>query len=129
MNKQRNAKIPQGEQRSTAISEHTKFRTTKQWKVFRQSILAEREHRCQCCGIPKKPKGLQLHHKKPQDYTDLSHPEDFVLVCSECHKLIERMSRRFRGKNASTILNAEVWYLLLSPYFPEVHIEKGISEK
>ena len=97
---------------------HSKFRTTKVWAEFRQSILDQRPHRCELCGIYKKPKGLQLHHLHPADYTNLSNPDDFALLCSDCHSMIEKMAKRFKGKKADTILNPELWRQLYGRFFP-----------
>lgn len=99
------------------ITAHSRYRATKEWKVFRASLLLVREHRCACCGIPKKPKALQLHHLDPKNYTNLD-PKMFVFLCSDCHTLVEKMAKRFRGKNAHTILNPEKWRDLLEAFFP-----------
>jgi len=97
-------------------AEHTKFRSTSRWREFRSRLLEERGYRCACCGIKKK-KGLQIHHKDPDHYDDLT-PEKFIILCSDCHGLVEKMAKRFRGKKANTITNSELWYELLSPFFP-----------
>lgn len=97
-------------------AEHTKFRSTSRWREFRSRLLEERGYRCACCGIKKK-KGLQIHHKDPDQYEDLT-SEKFVILCSDCHGLVEKMAKRFRGKKANTITNSELWYELLSPFFP-----------
>ena len=96
-------------------AEHTKFRSTTRWRVFRKSLLEARGYQCACCGIKKK-KGLQIHHKDPENYLDLT-PEKFVILCSGCHDLVEKFAKRFRGKKANTITNADLWYALLSPFF------------
>ena len=97
-------------------AEHTKFRTTTRWRKFRIQLLEERGYKCQCCGIKKK-KGLQIHHKRPDKYTDLDIHEDFVVLCSDCHDLVEKFAKRFRGKKKNTITNANLWFTLLSPFF------------
>ena len=97
-------------------AEHAKFRSTTRWREFRTHLLENRGYCCACCGIKKK-KGLQIHHKDPDQYDDLT-PEKFVILCSDCHGLVEKMAKRFRGKKVNTIANAKLWYELLSPFFP-----------
>ena len=72
--------------------EKTKFRSTKLWKCFRQSILDERGAVCECCGRRLPENKLQLHHLKPNEYENLN-PNNFVLLCSYCHDNVERISK------------------------------------
>ena len=96
------------------FKERTKFRTTKKWKTFRQELIEKRGSYCACCGIKKK--GLQVHHRDSEHYEELD-SEKFDLLCANCHSLIEKFMRRFRGKKANTIKNPELWFALLSPFF------------
>lgn len=100
------------------FKEHNQFRTTKEWKDFRKKILEKRGLFCECCGTSytlKTSRRLQVHHKDPKNYLDLS-PEKFCLLCSECHKLIERVSKKINGKKG--IKNKEKWLELLKDYLP-----------
>ena len=106
--------------------EHTKFRSTTRWRQFRARLLEEREFKCACCGIKKK-KGLQIHHKRPDKYTDLEIHEDFVVLCSDCHDLVEKFARRFRGKKKNTIINADLWFALLGSFF-SIELEEDPEE-
>lgn len=72
--------------------EKTKFRNSKEWHNFRQSIIESRGSRCECCGRILPSGKLQLHHIKPENYTDLN-PDNFALLCSYCHEDVERLSK------------------------------------
>lgn len=76
--------------------EKIKYRKTAKWKNFRKSILDKNDRKCQICGIRKpgkQSKGLHLHH-----YNELAYgretSNDVILLCAECHKLIEKMLKR-----------------------------------
>jgi hypothetical protein len=103
---------------STFSEQHSKFRTSKEWKAFRLSIIEERQKKCECCGVQKNNASrLQLHHIFPLDYTNLS-PERFALLCANCHAEIERLSKRLRGKKAGTIENLDAWMELYGRFLP-----------
>lgn len=72
--------------------EKQKFRSTSTWKNWRKYILHKRNYTCEICGIVKK-KGLQLHHLDEENYT-LLQEERFILLCSSCHKEVERLVKR-----------------------------------
>ena len=99
------------------VSEQIVFRRSPAWVQFRQRLLENRGYRCECCGIPKK-KGLQIHHIYPGNYDDTSNMDHFAVLCSTCHRTVERMSIRFKGKNANSIRRPEVWIALYGHYFP-----------
>lgn len=78
----------------------SKYRQSKQWKEFRKQIIAERDSRCEICGIQKSGKSkrtLQLHHLDPSDYGSETR-DSVVLLCSSDHKLIERLLSRTKNK-------------------------------
>lgn len=98
--------------------EHNKFRTTKVWKEFRKKLIHDRGAECECCGTKysgKRIKQLQVHHKDPANYMDLA-PEKFVLLCSGCHDMIERMNKKLKGSKG--VKNKEKWLALIGEFLP-----------
>ena len=70
----------------------TEFRKSKEWKQFRLHLLETRGYQCEACGIKKKS-GLQIHHQDEANYTNLE-DDHFTILCSMCHKEIERLLKR-----------------------------------
>lgn len=69
--------------------EKSKYRKTKEWTDFRDSLLKERDYTCEICGKRSK-KGLNIHHYDEENYTDLQ-PHKFAVLCRFCHSsLLER---------------------------------------
>ena len=68
-------------------------RRTKAWRTFRQEVIEERGSICECCGT--KTKRISLHHadESLEHYADFTDKSKFFLVCSLCHKSIERLAR------------------------------------
>jgi predicted HNH restriction endonuclease len=100
------------------FNDHMKFRTTKVWKDFREKLLLERGAECTMCGTKysgKRIRQLQVHHRDPEHYEDLT-PEKFCLLCSGCHRIVERLSKKIRGKNG--VKNKEKWLALIEDYLP-----------
>ena len=100
--------------------EHTQFRTTKVWKEFRKKLLADRGTICECCGTRhngKQARQLQIHHKDPENYTDLT-PEKFAVLDSSCHDLVERYAIKLRGSKSGDIPSLELWIQLLYKFLP-----------
>lgn len=99
--------------------EKNKFRASKQWKEFRNSLLDERGSQCELCGTKysgRRKKTLQVHHLDPDNYTDLN-PDKFVLLCSSDHDLVERVAKKILSKNTE-LLNQDIWFLLLERFLP-----------
>lgn len=97
----------------------TKFRSSREWKEFRQSLLEERGCSCELCGTRysgKRKRYLQVHHLDPENYKDLS-PDKFVLLCSSCHEMVERISKKILSKNTE-LSNKSKWIILLENYLP-----------
>ena len=69
-----------------------RYRQTKKWKEFRAYLLDKAENRCYVCKGFKR-KGLQIHHLDPSTYGD-EKPEDCIVLCSSCHKELERLLRK-----------------------------------
>ena len=70
-----------------------------------------------CCGMKRLPKRLQIHHLFPSEYEDLS-PEKFAVLCPSCHDVVERYSKRLRGKKADEIANKDEWLALYGKFLP-----------
>lgn len=83
--------------------EKNKFRRSREWKNFRKELIELRGTYCECCG--KKTKLLDCHHADEKNYTDLSHPEKFFLVCKLCHKCISSLEQ----------INMDNWYKIRDP--------------
>lgn len=109
--------------------EKTKFRQTQKWKVFRAFFLKKTNSSCELCGSVysgKRKRMLQLHHRDPDNYTDLN-PEKFRLICSGCHEMVEKISKKVLSNNSS-LVNKEEWYILLKNFLP-FKVEKRLLEK
>lgn len=80
--------------------ERTKFRSTNTWKDFRLEILKGRGPYCECCGM--KHKSLTLHHRNMDktQYTNLSDPSHFRLLCRTCHDFAHHCYTQVNKKNA-----------------------------
>ena len=92
----------------------TKFRTLKVWKDFRKKMIEASGKKCQCCGV--KNGKLQIHHKYPNHYDDLT-PEKFVVICSSCHRTIEQLYKRVHAKK-KTLIREELWIALYGDFLP-----------
>lgn len=100
------------------LNSHQKsiFRRSKEWKLFRLELLNQRGSVCQCCGVKKK-NGLQIHHLNPADYEALI-PEDFSILCSTCHDIVELLFKRVRAKK-KTLVREELWLALFGEFLPK----------
>lgn len=60
-------------------------------------LLAQRGNKCESCGHGGNEKSLELHHIKPiAERPDLAKsPDNIMLLCNECHKVIHKeLSRK-----------------------------------
>lgn len=97
--------------------EKSKFRSSKDWKTFRWSLIKQRGPFCELCGTKysgKRLRMLQVHHLDPNNYTDLN-PDKFKLVCSSDHELIERVCKKVLSKT-TILFNKIQWFLLLENF-------------
>ena len=92
-------------------SERT-FRQSKRWKEFRRQLIKDRGPICELCGA--KSKKINVHHKDPDHYEDLT-PSKFVLLCPQCHRPAERIWAKIQRGVA--VPNREQWIALLEKYF------------
>lgn len=115
-------------------ADKNKFRTTKEWKLFRKSLMEERGCYCELCGgkySGKQQRKLQLHHIDPDNYTNLD-PEEFKFLCSSDHDLVERIAKKLLSKQAFNLRNKKLWYSLLKDFLPKnaiVVLERMIKEE
>ena len=83
------------EQRKEFTRQRHIFTRSDRWKQFRLDLIAKRGSFCEACGRPV-TKALQCHHNWKyttiEEYTDLTDESRFLLVCKQCHSLIERLS-------------------------------------
>ena len=71
-------------------TEKTKFRSTKRWKTFRETLIKKRGHSCELCGSIKPSKQLDVHHLRPDEYDNLDETK-FKILCTSCHGFVEEM--------------------------------------
>lgn len=72
--------------------QHTEFRLTPQWQVFRKYVLATRNQTCEFCGKRyTNTSYLDVHHKYRTNYQELK-DERFMLLCKTCHKFLHAKS-------------------------------------
>ena len=103
-----------------ATDDNVKFRRSKEWKSFRESLLDQVGNRCQLCGTRlsgKQKKRLQIHHLDPENYNDLD-PQKFRVLCTTDHKLVEKMATKILGKNPEDIPFLDRWVSLLGDFLP-----------
>lgn len=107
-----------------------KFRASKEWKDYRESILASRGSQCQCCYRKLPSSKLQLHHKdlSAENYEDLSDEKKHVLLCSNCHQIVHSLytilnNKKNQYKN-SEMLTFIAPYFILSDYLKEIIAQK-----
>lgn len=104
---------------------HSKFRESKEWKMFCILMRTRTDNRCECCGIRHaKGKGLNVHHKNPSEYENLENTDDFAVLCYSCHREVERLAKRLAGKNAALIIHKEEWLALYGAFLPKVKESK-----
>lgn len=94
-----------------------KIRSRKKWKTFRKKIMDEKCNTCELCGtkyIGKRKKMLNLHHINDsiQSYDD-TNTDNYRLLCSDCHDLVEKMLIKLDKKTVPDNLEY-LWVLLLS---------------
>lgn len=84
----------------------TKFRNTIEWKDFRAQFIQDNDGLCSFCGInhSKHTRKLELHHKdlNPLHYTDISNPNNFCLLCTNCHRTVHQFYTRVKSKKQPT---------------------------
>jgi hypothetical protein len=62
------------------------------WQTVRGKLLFERGGRCEKCSSSKM---LQAHHVRYDHlFSELSHMNDLLLLCSVCHAKVERDKKR-----------------------------------
>lgn len=93
--------------------ERQRFRSSKEWKAFRLTLLKGRSNTCEFCS-KQSNRGLTVHHRDmdKDHYTDLSNQSHFSLLCYSCHKLIhylyvctKRKSNPTTDKTIAKIVN------------------------
>lgn len=86
--------------RGAAQKSRARFRSSPAWKDFRLQMIERDGSKCQCCGIRYPSPKLQLHHKdlSKERYQELDVAENFVCLCSTCHKSLHAMERKVRSK-------------------------------
>lgn len=109
---------------STKLSQKdkSKFRATNEWTEFRKGIIQKKNNKCDCCGIFfKDTSKLNLHHKNldSAEYTNISNPDNFSLLCSTCHDISHSLHTKIISKknptNNSDILNLVFPYFIFTP--------------
>lgn len=75
--------------------EKNKYRNSKKWKKFRNTLLEEKNYTCEVCNIKKK-KGMHIHHINEDAYGNEDF-DDVVVLCPSCHKTIEWLLSRTKN--------------------------------
>lgn len=81
--------------------DYDQYIASKEWKSFRDSILAERKE-CKSCGSSQK---LHLHHKHYRNFKQET-PDDVEVLCFDCHNKFHA----FAITNQLTIAKASRFY-------------------
>lgn len=92
-----------------------KFRTSVEWKEYRNEIIKERGKQCECCGC-KSPK-ISLHHKDldSNNYKDLTNKSKHVLLCNRCHTTLHHYHTQLFKKDSKC--NNPNILTLIKPFF------------
>lgn len=91
-----------------------RFRGTIAWKKFRERMIKESNYTCSLCNVSyvgKRKKLLNVHHLYEEEYDNLI-PENFVVLCSSCHFMIEDQIAKYLKGEFHPKLHRE-WYILL----------------
>jgi hypothetical protein len=90
------------------------YRKSSDWKDFCEYLISKKEV-CERCGCSHKEakSGLQVHHKDPRNYNDLTE-EKFVVLCGVCHLKIE--SYCITEERMKLCPNVDKKFLTLYPY-------------
>lgn len=76
------------------------------WNRVRGKLLYDRGGRCERC---RSTAWLQAHHVTYKHFRkELSHPEDLVLLCRECHSKEHDKKRKTKRSLVKTIIKAIV---------------------
>lgn len=106
--------------------EKAKFRSHKVWKDFRARILKDVNYTCELSNTryrPSQSRSLQVHHRRPEQY-DLLQDQDFRVVNTTMHELIEYWDRRIKSKGFKLWPGFDNWLQLLGEYLTYEAIEK-----
>ena len=79
-----------------------KFRNLKKWKEFRKNLLNKVGNKCQLCSTVyygKRKRMLNIHHIYGEENYDILDEKRVVVVCAECHRLIEKFLLKFYKKS------------------------------
>lgn len=74
------------------------FRASKIWKCFRHQKHVE-QNGIDPITLKKLRKGCNLHHRNlsEEDYEDISHPEDFVMLNKATHDFCHEIYRYYKN--------------------------------
>ncbi|MFM2203240.1 MAG: hypothetical protein RLZZ605_204 [Bacteroidota bacterium] len=76
------------------------------WKLFRKSILEERNYTCERCGLKPEQKLLHIHHKTYERiFNEL--PSDLELVCKNCHSKIHKNKKIKKSKAKNSVYSEQ----------------------
>ena len=68
------------------------FTLSRKWLDFRDYMLKKCKYECELCG---RGGVLNVHHRDldPANYTNLSNPNNFRVLCRECHEIMHKLNR------------------------------------
>ncbi len=69
---------------------YSERRTTEEWRVMRNLVLARAGFRCQLCGASARNVPLNVHHNTYENYGQ-ERLEDLIVLCRPCHKRHHRL--------------------------------------
>lgn len=83
-----------------AARSRAKFRSSPEWADHRLKVLERSGGHCECCGIKYPSSKLQVHHKdlNKERYEELDDLENFVSLCSICHRSLHAFEKKVRNK-------------------------------
>lgn len=100
----------------TPYKSRAKFRSSPEWRDWRLQVLERDKNTCQCCGRRYPSARLQCHHKdlNKEKYMVLDNLDDFVALCSVCHKTVHSMYTKVCSKKVAFQGHPALRHLVLS---------------
>lgn len=100
---------------SSGMKSRAKFRSSPEWKDWRLQVIERDDNTCKCCGLKYPSSKLQCHHKNldKEKYQTLDDINEFVSLCSVCHKSLHSFERKVKNKKRSFCGSPELKELVL----------------
>lgn len=72
-------------QKETHKEKYHRYLKSKKWQSFKNRVKAQRNHKCEVCGISGFKTALHVHHLTYERVFD-ENPIDVQVLCVDCHQ-------------------------------------------